>query len=276
MRERAGWAAGAVSGVTLPGMRVVAVPCLKDNFAYLIHAEGSKEALVVDPSEAEPVLAALEREGLSLVGILNTHHHWDHVGGNEDLLKRFPGIPVFGHASDRGRIPGQTDELEHGGRMQAGGLSFDVLHIPGHTTGAVAYVGGGAVFTGDTLFAGGCGRLFEGTPAMMHASLNEKLGALPDETKVYFGHEYTESNLRFAAHVEPSNADVREKAKRVAEQRARGEHTTPSTIGEERRTNPFMRVDQDEIAKRVAARLGDARDPVSVLGAVRAEKDEFR
>lgn len=257
-------------------MRVVAVPCLQDNFAYLVHAQGSKAALVVDPSEAAPVLEALEREGLELVGILSTHHHWDHVGGNEELARRFPALRVFGHASDRGRIPGQTDEVEHGKSIDVAGLHFDILHIPGHTTGAVAYVGHGAVFTGDTMFAAGCGRLFEGTAAMMYASLNEKLGSLPDDTRVYFGHEYTQSNLRFAAHVEPSNPDVRAKAERVAEQRARGEHTTPSTIGEERRTNPFMRVDRPEIIERVAARLGADRSPVAVLGAVRAEKDEFR
>ena len=142
----------------MPGMRVVVVPCLSDNFAYLIHAEGSRQAAVVDPSEAAPVLAAVEREGLELVAILNTHHHFDHVGGNEELRAKFPGVPVYGHASDDGRIPEQTAKLEEGQQIEVAGLQFRILHIPGHTTGAVAYVGEGAVFTGDTLFAAGCGR----------------------------------------------------------------------------------------------------------------------
>jgi hydroxyacylglutathione hydrolase len=257
-------------------MRVVPVPCLSDNFAYLIHAEGSRKAAVVDPSEAAPVLAALEREGLELGAILNTHHHFDHVGGNEELRAKFPEVPVYGHASDRGRIPEQTGFLEEGQKIEVVGLGLSILHIPGHTTGAVAYVGHGAVFTGDTLFAAGCGRLFEGTPAMMYASLNEKLAALSDDTRVYFGHEYTQSNLRFAAHVEPSNQDVHAKAERVAAQRARGEHTTPSTIGEEKKTNPFLRVQQPEVVAHVEAQLGTDRGPVAVLGAVRAEKDAFR
>jgi hydroxyacylglutathione hydrolase len=257
-------------------MRVVPVPCLGDNFAYLVFAAERQEALVVDPSEAGPVLAALEREGLSLSAIFNTHHHWDHVGGNEELCRRFPGLRVFGHTSDAGRIPEQTERVEEGEQIGAAGLDFSILHIPGHTLGAVAYVGNGAVFTGDTLFAAGCGRLFEGTPAMMHESLNVKLASLPDETRVYFGHEYTRNNLRFAEDVEPSNRDVREKAERVAQMLARGEHSTPSTIVEEKRTNPFLRVDRPEIIARVAARLGAERNPVAVLGAVRAEKDAFQ
>lgn len=257
-------------------MRVVAVPCLSDNFAYLVVAPGRREAIVVDPSEAAPVIAALEREGLTLGAIFNTHHHGDHVGGNAELKARYGGVDVYGHSSDEGRIPEQSVKLEEGQHIDVLGLGFDILHIPGHTTGAVAYVGHGAVFTGDTLFAAGCGRLFEGTPEMMNSSLNEKLGRLPDETRVYFGHEYTASNLKFAAHVEPSNRDVQAKAERVREMLARGEHTTPSTMGEEKRTNPFMRVDQPEIIERVKARLADDRSPAAVLGAVRAEKDNFR
>jgi hydroxyacylglutathione hydrolase len=257
-------------------MRVVPVPCLGDNFAYLILGRDRRQALVVDPSEAAPVVAALEREGVELSAILNTHHHWDHVGGNDELCARFAGLRVFGHASDAGRIPGQTDRVEHGQQIEIAGFGFSILHIPGHTTGAVAYLGQGAVFTGDTLFAAGCGRLFEGTPAMMYESLNVKLASLPDETRVYFGHEYTRSNLRFAAHMEPSNVEVHEKSKRVDEILARGEHTTPSSIGEEKRTNPFLRVDRSEIVERVAGRLSPGSGPAEVLGAVRAEKDAFR
>ena len=213
-----GWGVAERRRPIYPGavMQVEPVPCLKDNFAYLVWPAGQKTAAVVDPSEAEPVRASLAKHGLRLGAILNTHHHWDHVAGNEALLQDTPGLRVFGHASDAGRLFGQTEQLEHGQEFELLGMDFRALHIPGHTTGAVAYVVEGAVFTGDTLFAAGCGRLFEGTPAMMYTSLNVHLSALPDATRVYFGHEYTLSNLKFAAHVEPDNQDVRAKAERVA------------------------------------------------------------
>jgi hydroxyacylglutathione hydrolase len=267
-------------GAMLRAMLVTPVPCLKDNYAYILRADGSDAALVVDPSEAGPVLAALEQQRLRLVGILNTHHHHDHVGGNEELVRQTGAGAVCAHASDRGRVPGQTMALEHGQTLELAGLHFRILHIPGHTRGAVGYVTdgpGGAVFTGDTMFAAGCGRLFEGTPAQMHESLNVKLGALPDDTRVYCGHEYTANNLRFAAHVEPDNAAVAAKAARVAAQRERGEPTVPSTMGEERATNPFMRCHLPALARAVADRLppGGPGDPVAVLGAVRAAKDAF-
>lgn len=256
-------------------MRVRPVPCLRDNYAYLVWRAGAKEALVVDPSEAEPVLEALRVEGLTLVGILNTHHHYDHVGGNAALVERCGPLPVFAHASDAGRIPAQTVELEQGSVVALAGLVFDVLHVPGHTLGAVAYAGEGAVFTGDTLFAAGCGRLFEGTAVMMYESLNSKLGALPDATRVYPGHEYTESNLRFAAHVEPANREVVAKLERVRAQRSRAEPTIPSTIGEERLTNPFLRVTSPELLAAVAGKLGGERTPAAAFGALRAMKDTF-
>lgn len=257
-------------------MEITPVPCLKDNFAYLLRPDGERRALVVDPSEAAPVLAAAAELGLEIAGILNTHHHWDHVGGNEELCKKYGKLEVYGHVSDAERIPAFSKGVEEGDELSVLGLGFRIFHIPGHTLGAVAYVVEDAVFTGDTLFAAGCGRLFEGTPAQMYESLNMKLGSLPDSTRVYFGHEYTVSNLRFATYVEPSNAAVMEKAAKVAAQRERGEHTTPSTIGEERATNPFMRCDSPEIVKRVESALGTDRSPEAVLGAVRAAKDSFR
>ena len=256
-------------------MQVAIVPCLSDNYAYVLLAPGSKRAVVVDPGEAEPIERELAKLGVTLGAVLATHHHGDHVGGTRELAERFPGLKVYGHASDRGRIPAQTEFLEHGASITVEGLSFDVLHIPGHTLGAVAYAGEGAVFTGDTLFAAGCGRLFEGTPAQMYESLNVKLAALPDETLVYCGHEYTASNLRFAAHMEPSNAAVAAKASRVAEQRAQGAPTVPSTLGEEKATNPFMRVASPEVIGSVASALSSDRSPAAVLGAVRAAKDKF-
>lgn len=239
-------------------MQVTIVPCLKDNYAYLVRPEGATTCAVVDACEAEPVERALGELGLSLGAILATHHHADHVGGNVELVRRFPGIDVFGSAHDRGRIPAQNRFVDDGETIEAVGLAFRCLAIPGHTLGALAYVGHGAVFTGDTLFAAGCGRLFEGTPAMMFESLVQKLGALPDETRVYFGHEYTANNLRFAAVVEPDNRHVAEKAERVAAQRARGEFTAPSTLAEERLTNPFLR-----------------SGSVEKLGELRALKDKF-
>jgi hydroxyacylglutathione hydrolase len=252
-------------------MRVIPVPCLSDNYAYLVTADGSDEALVIDPSEAEPVIAALEREGLRLVAIVNTHHHHDHVGGNEGLRARFGPLPVYAHASDEGRVPAQTDHVEEGRRLRIAGLDLDPLHVPGHTTGAVAYHVDGGVFTGDTLFVAGCGRLFEGTPEMMHRSLCEKLARLPPETRVYCGHEYTVANLRFAAHAEPDNGAVAAKLERARAARERGEPTVPSTIGEELATNPFLRVAEPALA----ARFPGAND-VEVFAAVRKAKDGFR
>lgn len=251
-------------------MRVLPVPCLSDNYAYLVTAGGA-DAVVVDPSEAEPVIAALEREGLRLVAILNTHHHHDHVGGNEGLLARYGAVPVFAHESDKGRVPAQTELVREGQKVEVAGLSFDTLHVPGHTTGAVSYFGHGAVFTGDTLFVAGCGRLFEGTPAMMFTSLCEKLAKLPGDTKVYCGHEYTASNLRFALHVEPENAAAKEKLARVTAMRERGEVTVPSTIAEELATNPFLRVGEATVRDRFPG-----ESPSDVLGAVRKAKDGFK
>jgi hydroxyacylglutathione hydrolase len=252
------------------------IPCLSDNYSYLLRLPGTARAVIVDASEAAPVRAALERDGLELAGILSTHHHIDHVGGNEELLSLYPKARVYGYRTDSGRLPGLTNGVEDGEEFDVGGLHFRALHIPGHTLGAVAYETEGSVFTGDTLFIAGCGRLFEGTPAQMYDSLNQKLGQLPDATRVYCGHEYTAKNLEFAAHLEPGNSAVKAKAERVAALRARGEPTVPSTIGEERATNPFMRVTSPEILRSVAADLGGDPSPQAVLGAVRRAKDQYR
>jgi len=252
------------------------IPCLSDNYAYLLRIPGTSRAVVVDASEAEPVRAALQQEGLTLEAILSTHHHVDHVGGNEALRASYPNARVYGFKTGQGRLPGPTTRVRAGGATGVGGLPFRALHIPGHTLGAVAYVTDEAVFTGDTLFVAECGRLFEGTPAQMYESLNERLGALPDSTRVYCGHEYTAKNLEFAAHMEPGNAAIREKAARVRALREQGKPTVPSTIGEERATNPFMRVNSPEILSRVAADLAGDRTPAAVLGAVRRAKDQYR
>jgi hydroxyacylglutathione hydrolase len=252
-------------------MRVIPVPCLSDNYAYLVARDGADEAVVIDPSESAPVIAALEREGLRLVAILNTHHHHDHVGGNEGLRERFGALPVYAHVSDEGRVPAQTERVEEGRGFTVGGFSWTALHVPGHTTGAVAYCVEDAVFTGDTLFVAGCGRLFEGTPEMMLRSLADKLGHLPKETRVFCGHEYTAGNLRFAVHAEPDNRAAAEKLERVTAMRARGDVTVPSTLAEERATNPFMRCDLPSLRERFPG-----ASVVDTFAAARKAKDSFR
>jgi hydroxyacylglutathione hydrolase len=218
------------------------------------------------------------REDVKVVAILSTHHHHDHVGGNEELARDLGIRRVYGYASDKGRIPGQTELLDDGATFTIGKLQIRAIHIPGHTLGAVAYVvtrepHDPVVFTGDTLFLGGCGRLFEGDPPMMHRSL-QKLAALDPRTRVYCGHEYTESNLRFAAHVEPSNQAVATARARAAELRKDGRPTVPATIGDELAYNPFLRTSSAEIRKT----LGIAADasPEDALGAIRKAKDGFR
>jgi hydroxyacylglutathione hydrolase len=242
-------------------MRIVAVPCLKDNYAYLV-IDGARAA-VVDPGEAAPILAAAEREGVTLEAVWATHHHADHVGGVPALIRALPDLAVYAHERDHDRVPDVTRALADGDVVALGRVRARILHNPGHTLGAISYyiepdgVEPGAVFTGDTLFSAGCGRLFEGTAEMMHASL-VRLAALPGDTRVFFGHEYTEANLRFAAVAEPDNPAVAARARDVAALRARGEPSTPSTIAIERQTNPFVRADLDAFTAR------------------RAQKDSFR
>lgn len=255
-------------------MKIIQIPLLRDNYAYLLVCDKSKQAAVVDPSEAEPVLRRIEQEQVDLKAILNTHHHRDHTGGNEGILARHVA-DVYAHKSDAHRVPGLSRPVDEGEQIQIGEMKGKVLFIPGHTTGHVAYLFENNLFCGDTLFAAGCGRLFEGTPEQMHASLS-KLRALPDNTKVYCGHEYTESNLRFALTVEPKNPKVVSRFERVQGLRSRGAPTVPSTIEEEKQTNPFLRWDSKEIQATVKSSRRDARlDPVSVFAAVRKMKDAF-
>ena len=228
-------------------MKIVTIPCLQDNFAYLLICTKTKQAAVVDPSEAAPVISEIERLGVKLTTIFNTHHHWDHVDGNHDLNAKYPQLLIFGHESDRGRIPKQTEFLKSGDEVQFGEQRGRFLYNPGHTSGAITYVFGKKAFTGDTLFAAGCGRLFEGTPSQMYDSLNIQIGGLADETELYFGHEYTEANLRFALSVEFGNTEIHKKIKAVSTLRSLGKYSTPTTLAEERLTNPFMRCNSSEI-----------------------------
>jgi len=271
-------AMGAAStAASEPGsaMRLVVVPCLKDNYAYLVISAGG-EAAVVDASEAGPVREALEREGAMLRSIWSTHHHWDHVGANEELAKH-GGVEVVGHASDRNRLPGMTRAVEAGEKVEIGDVVATTLHIPGHTLGAIAYFidqdGQRAVFTGDTLFCAGCGRLFEGSPAQMHASLSRLL-SLPHDTRVYCGHEYTVNNLLFAAALEPSNDAIARARTRAAELRQRREPTVATTLAEERQVNPFLRVRSPEIRR--ALDIPPEASDVEAFAAIRKAKDAYR
>ncbi len=255
-------------------MKIIQIPLLRDNYGYLIVCQKTLTAAIVDPSESEPVLRRVAQEKVALAAILNTHHHRDHTGGNEGLLAR-QKLEVYGHKSDQSRIPGLTRGVDEGNEIQLGELRGKVLFIPGHTTGHVAYLFGDSLFCGDTLFTAGCGRLFEGTAEQMHASL-KKLITLPDDTKVYCGHEYTENNLRFAMTVEPNNRKLASRVERVQALRARGLSTVPSTMEEEKQTNPFLRWDSTEIQTSLKAGTPDVRiDPVSVFARVRKLKDAF-
>jgi hydroxyacylglutathione hydrolase len=278
-------------------MRIVPISCRSDNYAYLLVCRETKEAAIVDVSEAGPVLGAIDqgagtqdsrrdlsalmnhnREDVRIVAILSTHHHYDHVDGNEEVRSKLGIDRVYGHASDRGRIPGQTQYLQENDTFEIGNLEVRALHIPGHTLGAVGYVvthepEDPVVFTGDTLFIGGCGRMFEGDPEMFHASLS-KLAALDPRTRVFCGHEYTEANLRFAAHVEPSNAHIAAAKQRAHELRREGRTTMGATIGDELAYNPFLRTSSAEIRKSLG--IPDSASAAEAFAAIRTAKDSFK
>jgi len=254
---------------------IIPIPAFADNYIWLIH--DGRHAAAVDPGDAAPVLAHLDAHGLTLTAILATHHHNDHVGGVRELLERFD-VPVFGPANEN--IPGRTRALREGDAFDvpALGMTLSVLDIPGHTAGHVALFDAAAplVFCGDTLFAAGCGRLFEGTPAQMWSSLS-KLAALPGDTRVYCGHEYTLANLRFAQAVEPRSADLAARVARDGAVRARGEPTVPSTLADERATNPFVRAAVPSVRAAAEAHAGrPLPDPVESFAVLRQWKNEFK
>ena len=252
----------------MPPLSIEIIPCLKDNYAYLVSGGGL--CAVVDPSEATPVELVLKQRGLTLTHILNTHHHWDHSGGNRDLKEKF-GAQVVGPEKDRSRIPAIDVGVDETSGWRFGEHDIRILEVPAHTRGAIAFVFPGAVFTGDTMFAMGCGRLFEGTPETMVKSL-AKIAALPDDTLVYCGHEYTLSNGKFALTLEPGNRELRERVGEVEAIRAEGHATMPTTIALEKRTNPFLRTQSAEIR----ASLGmESSDHVAVFAEIRRRKDSF-
>lgn len=254
-------------------LEIEIIPALSDNYNFLLTVAGGDAVGVVDPSEAGPIIAALARRNLRLTHILNTHHHRDHIGGNEELRAKY-GATIVGPKSETARIPNMDRLLGDGDVYAFGGRRAEILFVPGHTTGHIAYwfTDDAALFCGDTLFSLGCGRLFEGTPGQMWKSLT-RLRALPPETRVYCAHEYTMSNGKFALTVEPENADLQTRMAEVARLRTANIPTIPSTIGLERATNPFLRADAPELQK-AAGRFGD--DPVAVFAAIRQAKDGFR
>lgn len=252
---------------------ITALPAFTDNYIWLLQDEANLRCAVVDPGDAAPVLAWLTANpGWTLSDILVTHHHHDHVGGVE-TLKQATGAKVYGPASEN--IPGRDVALNDNDQISVLGHTFDVYAVPGHTLGHIAYYTPGVLFSGDTLFAAGCGRLFEGTPEQMHQSLS-RLAALPAETRVYCTHEYTLSNLRFAAAVEPNNPDIAERLENVSQLRASGQITLPSNLALEKRTNPFLRTGETSV-KEILDERSDAKDraPSEVFAALRAWKDKF-
>lgn len=256
-------------------MDLIALPAFDDNYLWLLH--DGQQALVVDPGDAAPVRAALERLALRLVSILVTHHHADHTGGVAEL-RQATGAQVYGPA--REHIPAPYTPLHGGDGVRTLGLDFRVIDVPGHTAGHIAYFtpevdGAPLLFCGDTLFSGGCGRLFEGTPAQMLASLGA-LAALPPDTRVCAAHEYTLSNLRFARAVEPDNRALVDYQSHCQQLREAGQPTLPSSIGIERAINPFLRSREPAVTEAVRAHAPPATDDVAVFAALRQWKNEFR
>ena len=257
-------------------MQISRLPALSDNYIFLLYEANFNVAAVVDPADADPVLAYLHDRQAELVAIFNTHHHGDHVGGNAKLLQQFPNAVVYGGAVDRGRIPGQQVFLNQGDRVSFADRQAEVLFIPGHTKAHIAYYFApvqpgetGELFCGDTLFAGGCGRLFEGTPSQMVDSLS-KIRSLPDSTRVWCAHEYTLNNLRFALTIDEQNAELQQRYQTVQTMRSRLEATIPANLGEEKRTNPFLRWDQPSLQARVKS-----QDPIQAFARIRGMKDQF-
>lgn len=247
-------------------------PCLSDNYGFLLHDPASGATVTIDTPEVDAINAALAARGWRLTAIWNTHHHFDHAGGNEALKARW-GCEVVGAAADAHRIPGIDRQVSEGDVVTLGAAQAQVIETPGHTSGHIAYyfAEAGRAFVGDTLFALGCGRLFEGTPAQMWDSLG-KLMALPDDTAVYCAHEYTAANAAFALSVDPDNAALQQRAAEIRALREQGEPTVPTAIGLEKQTNPFLRAQDQGLAASLA--LADAA-PVAVFAETRRRKDSF-
>lgn len=257
-------------------MEIYRLPVLSDNYIFILHDPQQNLAAVVDPAQAGPVLEKLQDLNAQLVTIFNTHHHADHIGGNGELREAFPDITIYGGRHDRSRIPGQSVFLDEGDRVAFAGREGHVYFVPGHTRAHIAYYfppthprDPGDLFCGDTLFAGGCGRLFEGTPAQMLESLS-KLRNLPDDTRIWCAHEYTLKNLQFALTVDGENPQLQQRFQEVKTARSHQHPTVPSRIGIEKQTNPFLRWDHPHLQQAV-----QGRDNVQTFARLRGRKDLF-
>jgi len=250
-------------------------PCLQDNYGFLLHCAETGVTATIDTPEVAPIEAALAEKGWTLTHVLNTHHHFDHAGGNEELKARH-GCTIVGPRADADRIPGIDVQVGDGDTYELGNISLQVFDVPGHTSGHIAFYSqqAEAAFVGDTVFALGCGRLFEGTPAQMWTSI-QKLMALPDDTKVYCAHEYTQSNARFAITVDPNNAELVARVAQIDDARARGEATVPTTIGLEKATNPFLRPMAASLRETLGMTDAAKNDDVAVFAETRTRKDNF-
>lgn len=251
-------------------MHIRQIPIFSDNYAYLVIDEGNGVAAAIDPAEPGPVLEVVKQMGVAVTHVLCTHHHFDHAGGNQTIVDHYPDAIIAGGQVDAERIPGCSLELDAGDPIQIGTLIGHTLFVPCHTRGHVAYLFDDALFCGDTLFVGGCGRFFEGDAAQMHHALNTVFAELPHETKVFCAHEYTISNLRFASQVDPENTAVAEKLSWAQQRRAANQPTVPSTIAEELTFNPFMRVDQPAIQAATTS-----TDAVTVMARLREMKNNL-
>ncbi|XP_029584579.1 hydroxyacylglutathione hydrolase, mitochondrial isoform X1 [Salmo trutta] len=256
-------------------MKVELLPALTDNYMYLLIDEESKEAAIIDPVAPVKVVEAIRKHGVRLTTVLTTHHHWDHAGGNEKMVRLVPGLTVYGGDD---RVDALTKKVKHSNTFKVGSLTVKCLFTPCHTTGHICYLvtkdnstEPPAVFTGDTLFVAGCGKFFEGTAEQMYRALIDVLGRLPPETRVYCGHEYTVNNLKFARHVEPDNEVIKKKLAWAKEKVSNGEPTIPSTVAEEFKFNPFMRVKEKSVQEHAGQ-----NDPVETMRSLRKEKDGFR
>ena len=257
-------------------MQVFRLPVLSDNYIFLLNDEKKNIAAVGDPAASEPVLTKLQELNAELVAIFNTHHHFDHVGGNQALIDKFPQVTVYGGSSDKGRIPGQKVFLKDGDRVSFSHHTAEVLFVPGHTRAHIAYyfppedsTETGELFCGDTLFAGGCGRLFEGTPGQMVNSLT-KIRTLPDSTRIWCAHEYTLKNLKFAMTVDGNNSELKKRFEEVKAYRSRNQATVPSLLGIEKNTNPFLRWEEPALQSAT-----NSQDSVETFGRLRGMKDNF-
>ena len=257
-------------------MQVIAIPCSFDNYAYLLICTETRKAVVVDPAEYYPVSTTIDKEKVELEGIFCTHHHADHIGGLEDLLGEFPGVSVSGFGGDSARIPAMDSMLRDGAEVSVGKIRGKVLHTPGHTSGSLCFRFEEHLFTGDTLFGAGCGRIFEGSYEEMNHCLNNRIAKMAPETRIYFGHEYTLQNLKFAAFVDPDNKAVSDRFIRIKALRDKGGQSCPSTLAEELATNPFLRCEQPSLLAQVGGRItAESREPLEVFTALRRLKDGF-